>query len=121
MIDFTPYTNLVRKHSEALMPDVCEVVRTGPPTVDETGYETPGEEVVALTTRCRLQGLNGDERLQASQIQAQVEAKAAIPWSAQIFPTDTLRIAGVDFNVRAVLPRSDAHAPHRDVLVSRSG
>lgn len=119
-MDFAPYTDLVRKHSEALMPDVAEVMRMARVSDGQGGFVT--ELTVVATTKCRVRPISGEERQAASQTTTVLEAKAFLPWAVEVKTVDKIRVGGptgVKYEIKAVLPRSAGHSPHREVLVTR--
>jgi SPP1 family predicted phage head-tail adaptor len=115
-----PYIDTARHYSEQFMPDVVVIQKPGTQEPDGRGgfTTTPGE---TITTKGRLAGLTADEEVQASKLSSTSTAKVSVPFAMSVTSADGLTVAGVEYNVQGVLPRSAARSANKNVLVAESG
>lgn len=118
--DFSRHVDTVRHWSKALMPETCQVVRMVPGGRDEYGDPIGEVEAIVATVPCKLSPIGADEEVAAGQLAASSSGKVALPWGTSVLSSDTLRVDGRDYNVAGVLERGSGHAPHIEILVSRS-
>lgn len=114
-----PRIEALRRRSERAMPDTVIVVVPGELVSDGRGHWIPGPPT-ELQTSGRLSGLSASEEVTASRLASTYTAKVSVPTDTDVSSSDSLTVAGVEYNITGVMPASDAHQPHKDVLVAKS-